>query len=103
MKDHPERTKQVFQHIYTFDKSTFDKLKESFHIHNLSHTDSNPEEEAYYKFHLKVKDQINNIVTSTRPEFGYCTECEEFLNKKQRKKYPKLKDIDDIFWDSSKW
>ena len=102
-RKHPERTKQVLQHIYTFDKAYFDKLKASFHIHNTKPTDSNPEENMYTQFLSEIKDEIKNIVTSTKPEFGYCTDCKEFLDKHQKKKYPNLKDVNDSFLDWTKW
>ena len=99
----PDRTKEVFQHIYTFDKSLFDKLKESIHIQNMSAGSHKPaREEIYYQFWIGIKGQIDGMPTS-RPEFGYCIGCKDWLDKKQRSKYPNLKDIDDNFWDSSKW
>ena len=99
----PKRTKEVFQHIYSFDKSLFDKLKESIHIQNTSAGSHKPaREEVYYQFYYSIKRKIDSMSTS-RPEFGYCNGCKDWLDKKQRRRYPNLKDIDDNFWDSSKW
>lgn len=41
--------------------------------------------------------------SDARPEFGACDVCWEFLDKKQKKKYSKLRDVKDEFWDWTKW
>ncbi|GEM_PF-4397378 len=93
----PKRTKEVFQHIYTFDKSFFDKLKESIHIQNTSTGIHQPaREEVYYQFWAGMKGKIDGMSTS-RPEFGYCDDCKDWLDKKQRRRCPNIQVLTIIF------
>ena len=89
------------QHIYTLNQSIFDDFKESFHFQNIQqhHAERNQSYGEYYK---KIRDEIDNI-SAVKPYFGYCDVCSNYLDRKQRSQYPKLNELDESFWDYSKW
>jgi len=102
-RDYPEQRKQTLQHLYTFDESLFNKLKESFVFQYNSPTKHDEREQLYNKFIDAVNKTIENIESSTKPEFGYCDTCKDYLDRKQKKKYLDLKKINESFWDYTNW
>jgi len=101
LNHNPTRAKNIMQHIYTLNQSIFDDFKESFHFQNIQqhHAERNQSYGEYYK---KIRDEIDNI-SAVKPYFGYCDVCSNYLDRKQRSQYPKLNELDESFWDYSKW
>lgn len=98
----PKRAKEVMQHIYTFNQSFFDKFKESFHIQNTTPSDHTKRNTIYEEYHKNMTDEISKIST-LKPDFGYCDACENYLDRKQKKNNPKINELNDDFWDYTKW
>ena len=102
-ENYPEQRRQTLQHLYTFDESLYNKLRESFVFQYNSPTKHDERNQLYNKFIESVNKTIENIESSTKPEFGYCEKCKKYLDKDQKKNYPDLKRIDEGFWDYTNW
>jgi len=101
---YPEQRKQTLQHLYTFDESLFNKLRESRAFQNKWKGDKHGErDELYNKFIESMNKTIDDIESTTNAEFGYCEKCKKYLDKEQKKKYPDLEKIDQSFWDYTEW
>jgi len=101
--NYPDQAKQTLQHLYTFDETLFNKLRESFVFQKLHSTKHDERTQLYNKFIESVNKTIENIESATRPEFGYCEKCKKYLDRNQKKKYPDLEKIDESFWDYTNW
>ena len=102
--NYPEQRKQTLQHLYTFDETLFNKLREPFAFQNKwSRSKHDERDQLYNEFIKSVNKTIENIESTTHPEFGYCEKCKKYLDRKQKKKYPDLKKIDESFWDYTNW
>lgn len=104
LSSNPDLAKKILQHIYTSDSSSFKNLKESIKIQNTHQAKNHAErDEKFIAFTQTMSRIYFDLEYQTKPEFGVCENCFQFLNKSQKKKYKHFKDQKDEFWDWTKW
>ncbi len=104
LNSYPDLGRQILQHIYTFDKNAFGKLKESFTFQRTNQSQRHDERDKIFdESQYNINEKYWRLEYDARPEFGACKDCWKFLNKKQKQQYNDLKDLNDEFWDWTKW
>ena len=104
LRGHGYQAIRMLEHLYTIDENIFNKLKESISFQNKWQSQKHDERDKIFKeYREMLSNKTLEMQNDVKPEFGACKECWRFLDKDQKKKYAKLNDKSDDFWDWTKW